>query len=365
MKIYNKTLRKGYKLLRTGKHGKVISLLEPKVPLFLENYNFYYFLGAACYHTGDMGGAETYLKRAIQVNRKSEDPRLFLAGVYLKKKDTTEAVRIWLGLLDLNPGNKKAKKGLNKIRRISDQEILNTFLDSGNFAPFLPRTRKLIPGEILITFAAALILIALYATMSYWLPLLPKSQKDSRENLSLLYKEIENNQFLNEEKSQDTVYILSEKEVRESLKKAQELFDQYRDNEARVEINRLKYSNASEEIKQKAQMLEGYLHDPDITSLTGNFSYRDVANNPELYENCLVLWKGKISNLSYNEEGMIFDFLVGYEKSQILEGIVGVLITFPVQLDSAYPLEMLAKVKLTNQGTIRLQAIAVHNIIEQ
>ena len=364
MKIYNKTLRKAQKYLKSGKYNKVIALLEPKVPLFIENYHFYYFLGSACYHSGDMGGAETYLKRAIQVNRKAEEPRLFLAAVYLKKKDTTEAVRIWLGLLDLNPSNRKAKKGLNRIRRISDQDLLIIFLDAGKFSSFLPRTKKIIPNGFTYTIILLILVFSLYCTSSLWLSALPKEEHNRRNDLSLLYKDIDKKNISETEESADTHFTLSEKEITETLKNAQSLFDQYRDNEARKEINLLKYSNASESVKQKAILLEGYLKDPDITSISGFYRYKDIMGKSYLYENCLVLWKGKISNLIFLDSGMQFDFLVGYEQSRILEGIVPVRIDFPVSLDPAYPLELLARVIVENDSVIRLQAISVHNIIE-
>ena len=86
MKIYNKTLKKAYRYLRAGKNGKVVSLLEPKVPMFLENYQFYYILGVACLRNGDTGGADTYLKRAVQVDRNAVAPRLFPGRIGTQKK---------------------------------------------------------------------------------------------------------------------------------------------------------------------------------------------------------------------------------------------------------------------------------------
>ena len=364
MKIYNKTLKKGHKLLRTGHYGNVISLLEPKVPLFLENYNFYYFLGAACYLTGDMGGAETYLKRAVQVNRKAEDPRLFLAAVYLKKKDTTEAVRIWLGLLDLNPSNRKAKKGLNKIRKIEDQDVLNVYLDSGNFSSILPRTANRIPKWVNVALILILMIGTLYLSSSFWIPLFNQVKQPSRGNLDRLYQNLDSSFLSPEPSEEDVIFILSEGEIRDSLKKAQFLFDEYKDNEARVEINRLKRSNASEEVKKKAMMLEGFLKEPDITSITGSYTYKDIRENQALYENCFILWRGRFTNLRYNEDNILFDFLIGYDKSQVLEGIITVSVSFPVNLDPSYPLELLGQVKIQEDKSILLQAIAVHNIIE-
>ena len=363
MKIYNKTLKKAHRYLKAGHYSRVISLLEPKVPLFIENYHFYYFLGTSCFYSGDMGGAETYLKRAIQVNRKAVDPRLFLAAVYLKKKDTTEAVRIWLGLLELDPTEKKAKKGLNKIRKISDPDDLSIFLDSGRFASMLPRTRKAVPTGVSALILISLILSALYLTAPRWLNSLGDIRKTGRENLTALYKSIDPEEIKNSE-SADALFILDEKEIRLTLKKAQDLFDQYRDNESRREINRLKYSNASEQVKQKALLLEGYLKNPDITTISGSFTYAEIYQNPRLYENCYILWKGRFSNLNYNDDLIQFDFLVGYEKSQVLEGIVPVQVSFPVKLDTAYPLELLGRIEIINEKAIRLQAVAVHNIIE-
>ncbi len=363
MKIYNKTLKKAHNYLKSGQFSRVISLLEPKVPLFIENYHFYYLLGVSCFYSGDIGGAETYLKRAIQVNRKAEEPRLFLASVYLKKKDTTEAVRIWLGLLDLNPACKKAKKGLNRIRRISDQELLNTFLDKGSFSFILPRTKRWLPGWVPLALALLFTLIVLYLSSSQWFPLLNSYQKPNRENLPYLYKEITDDGIKSNTAFQYE-FVLTEDEIKKSLKLAQQLFDDFRDNEARKEINRLKKSNAGEQVKLKAQMLESYLKEPDITTLKSHFTYEEIIRTPHLYENCSILWKGRFSNLSCTDEKIEFDFLIGYEDSKVLKGIVPVTVNYPVSLDPSYPLELLGTVEVLPDNSIRLHAVAVHNIIE-
>ena len=364
MKIYNKTLKKAYKQLKSAQYNRVISLLEPKVPLFIENYHFYYFLGISCYYSGDTGGAETYLKRAIQVNRKAEDPRLFLAAVYLKKKDTTEAVRIWLGLLDMNPACKKAKRGLNKIRKISDQDLLNTFLDKGKFAFILPRTKKLLPVWVPAALVLLILLITLYLFSPRWIPLINNLQKPTRENLPYLYKDLPEDQIQSSAAMQHE-FVLNEDEIKKTLKLAQKLFDEFKDNEARVEINHLKYSNAGEQVIQKAKMLESYLKEPDITSIKSHFSYEDIIHSPYLYENCSILWKGRLSNLSYTDDSIEFDFLIGYEDSKVLKGIVPVSLNFPVPLDPSYPLELLGTIEVLPDSSIRLHAVAVHNIIEQ
>jgi len=364
MKIYNKTLKKAYRYLRSGKDGKVIALLEPKVPLFLENFHFYYILGVACFRSGDTGGAETYLKRAVQVNRKAPEPRLYLAAVSLRKKDTAGAVRLWLGILDSSPKNRCAIRGLNRIRKITDQETLVAYLDRGRFAPFLPRIRKPLPWWIYVFLFLLAAGGGLYGSRGSWLPLLEQAGRESRENLTSLYREVVEKGDLHSDSPEGILFNLTDEEIVAALKGAQASFNEYRDNEARREINRIVYSNASESVKQKARLLEGYLKAPDMTSFSGNVSFRDVSAEPYLYNGCHVLWKGRLSNLAFSDAGQSFDFLVGYETAQVLEGIVPVVLDFQVRLDPAFPLELLGEVQVLDDRSFRIRGLSVHNIIE-
>ena len=241
--------------------------------------------------------------------------------------------------------------------------MLNTFLDKGKFQFILPRTRRRLPAWFPLACLLLFTLSILYLTSSQWLPLLSSFKKPNRENLPYLYKEISDDAIKSSTASQYE-FILTEEEITDSLKLAQQLFDDFRDNEARKEINRLKKSNAGEQVKIKAQMLESYLKEPDITSLKSHFSYEEIVQTPHLYENCSILWKGKFSNLSYTDERIEFDFLIGYEDSKVLKGIVPVTVNYPVSLDPSYPLELLGTVEILPDNSIRLHAVAVHNIIE-
>ena len=120
MKINNKDLKKAFAMVKVKKYPQAIRFLEPKVPLFLEDELFYYFLGVSCFHTGDIGGSEFYLKRSLQVNHDNVDSRLYLAAIQLKKKDQANAARLWLNILDIEPDNKIAQRGLNKLKKIKD-----------------------------------------------------------------------------------------------------------------------------------------------------------------------------------------------------------------------------------------------------
>ena len=54
------------------KYNDVITLLEPNTIQYRDSFTFYLYLGMACLHTGDIGGATTYFQRARQI--KMRDP---------------------------------------------------------------------------------------------------------------------------------------------------------------------------------------------------------------------------------------------------------------------------------------------------
>jgi tetratricopeptide (TPR) repeat protein len=363
MKIYNKTLKKAYRYLRAGKNGKVVSLLEPKVPMFLENYQFYYILGVACLRNGDNGGADTYLKRAVQVDRNAVAPRLFLATLALRKKDTTEAVRIWLGILDIEPSCPQAKRGLEKIRKISDSEGMDAFLRRGRFAPLLPRIRPPIPLWTALIPVVLLLAYGGFAFRDNLTNLFDRDPVPSREGLAHMFNDLKK-ETLVEQEPQGFIFNMSEDQILSALKTAQSFFDAYQDDRARVEINRILYSNASENIKQRARILASYLKEPDFTDFENLFEYASVKANPYLYDGCYIRWKGRMSNLEMKDPGMNFDFLVGYETAQLLEGIVPVYTDFQVRLDSALPLEILGKIEVQDRERFTIRISSVRNTVE-
>ena len=125
------------------------------------------------------------------------------------------------------------------------------------------------------------------------------------------------------------------------------------------EINRLLLSNADNSTKQKAELLSSYITVPDFTTLKTNFSYQDFIIEPELYNNCYIHWKGRLSNLIITESLITFDFLVGYDGKKILEGIIPVTLDFGARIDSDFPIEVLGKIKKTNNQYI-IEAVSVH-----
>ena len=107
------------------KYNDVITLLEPNTIQYRDSFTFYLYLGMACLHTGDIGGATTYFQRARQI--KMRDPELLVAqaALHLRRGDTHQAVEYYLEALEYAPSHRLARKSLDFIRKGSDPETIS------------------------------------------------------------------------------------------------------------------------------------------------------------------------------------------------------------------------------------------------
>jgi hypothetical protein len=159
------------------------------------------------------------------------------------------------------------------------------------------------------------------------------------------------------------MYILTRDQAVNLYDKALSLFTVYRDEAAKININRILESNASESIKNKSRLLLEYMEPPGFDSFkqNDNSSYTDVKNEPALYRDVHVIWRGMAVNIDVTEEYTSFDFLVGYDTRRTLEGIVKVFFSSPVSINSERPLEVLGKIKIDSSYTdISIEGVAIH-----
>jgi hypothetical protein len=158
-------------------------------------------------------------------------------------------------------------------------------------------------------------------------------------------------------------YILTRKEALDLYETGRRLFTANRDEAAKANLNRLIESNASDSLKNKARLLISYTEVPGFDNLKDRFSFAEVRQDPILYRDCYVIWRGMATNLNAGESSAAFDFLIGYDTRTKLEGIVRVNFDFSVPLDPERPLEVLGRViPISEAGEegIRLEGIALH-----
>ncbi len=351
-----RTLKKARRLYLRRRYPELITFLEPQVFLFRQSYHYFYLLGMSCLYTGDYAGAHSYLRRALDIEEKT-DALLGVAAVTLRRRQPDEALRTYLDILDLDNGNRRAKRALQWIKEIeSPDEIVQWFQDK-RFHKILPSRGFAIPPLVWVAFLAVLLAFAAVVLVR----VLPEVElfrsRDVRPGSELLH--VSRSEDVLAMDHAETEIVLTEREAQALIRQVGDLFNAGRDNMVRRELNRIALSNASGVIKTRAELLRDYLREPEFTTMTDSFTLREVTRNPLLHHEVFVRWRGRTANLDITEERIRFDLLVGYHRGQVLEGIVPVELGFAVLLDPDQAIEVIGRVVLTGNGDFRLDGTRV------
>ena len=351
-------LKRASRLYRSGRYPQVIRLLEPQVFRYRQNHLYYYLIGMACLQTGDLGGAATYLKRSVDLKDGNRDAHLGLAIIHLKRHELSVAIQYLLTILDEDPGDRRARKILSIVQKYTGLDQTEVLSESPRLIRLL-RTRTRFSKSLLLIPAAILIMaIGTYAFRHQIVGLFSRDSARSEEAAFFDLRDIDDIVAT----GGDHRIILTEDEIRRVFRDAKLYFSSYRDNLSLREINRLLISNASLPVKEQARTLKGLITPPDFTTITDSFEYQEVVANPLLYDQCYIVWSGKISNLEITTEMIRFDFLVGYERNTVLEGIVPVVLDFAATLESGMPLEVLGEVSIQVDDSISIRGISIHKL---
>jgi tetratricopeptide (TPR) repeat protein len=353
-------LNKALGLMHGGNYDSAIKMLESEVFRYQESFQYYHLLGLCCLYVGDFGGVFTYFNRAKNIKFRETGPLLGLALYFLKRGDTERAVDLYLDVQDIDEKNKIAEKALSVIRKSAGGEELSAWTQSRkarSLYPPIPAAR--FNRTLLIAPLAALVCAALAAGgIAFFRNREPKFSRAGLENSVLA----------NDERSAPVEtggsyrYILTGGEVIDLYNEARVFFNDYRDEKAKYNLNRILESNASPAIKNKAGLLKSYTAVPGFDSLKDFFGYTEVAAEPVLYRDCYVVWKGMAANVAQAEHSASFDLLVGYDTRRIMEGAVNVTLSFPAEVNASAPLEVLGKIALLPGDRFMLEAVGIHQL---
>ena len=354
-------LTQARQLFRRRRFSQVIRLLESQVFRYRNHAEFYALLGSACLHTGDLGGAESYLRRAEQLNEDDIATQLGLAAICFRRGQIEEALAGWLKVIDLDPGNRKARHALDALRKAANWEgsaVNASAIKYKNILPSLPPSRRALIAPLSILCLIG-VLIAGYF---FLLPRIRRS-RTSRPGVEQIALSPERSLIEQADGTQELL-MLSEQQISAAFDSIKAHLLDYRDNLAMREINRLLSSNASVYVKEKARLMKTFVQDPDLSTVTDPFPYLEVRDDPILYNDCFVVWKGKVANVRIGDERIDFDLLIGYEDETELLGLVPVDLSFAASVNNGDGLEVLGQVRVES-GRIRLRGISIHRLYKK
>ena len=351
-------------LMNRRQFNKAIIMLESRRDFYEGVFDYYLILAVACLYAGDTGAASSYFQRARKIKLTSTTLLIGQAAIFLKRGDTARAIQYYMEVLDNEPANKIALSALEFIRESGDYGTICRWVDTGKIEQFYPPlgVNPLKIAGIVLPIAACILGVFVVFTVSTHIH---PPVTGSRADLSSLVLSVDERKNAEAAASDAGThkYTLSARQISSSYEKALSYFQDYRDNAAQVEINRILNSNASNLVKRNAHTLMGYIEEPSFDTVKDSPSYQDVQAAPELYMDCWVVWSGRISDAVQEGSAYSCNLLVGYETMQKIEGIVPLKFAVPPVLESAKPLRVLAKIS-SDGGKLCLIGRAVHQDVK-
>jgi len=360
-------LTKAARFARQGNYDAAIKTLEIEANRYYGSSTYYYLLGVSYLRSNIFGMALTYLRLAAE-QKKARDPRalLGLAALYLNHGDTDKAVDLYLEVQAIDASNKIAKRALAIIKRHPSPDEISAWIDSGRLSTLFPPIPRADPARstVVLGAASAAAGILLILGIVFQAGLLSRLPDGHARELPAGFEIHRGAAELPRQSGDAYHFALTASQVRENLEEARALFLAYRDEAARVRLNRVLESNALEPEKNMATLLLSYLEVPGFGTIHADdlFTYSQVAREPFLFRDTHVIWRGTARNLDRQPNATSFDLLVGdYDTRRILEGIARVDYNFAIPINPDFPVEILGRViPVSGQMGFRIQGIAIN-----
>jgi len=355
-------LNKAATLAKRRKYEEALKILKDEEDRYNGFFKYYYLCAVICLHSGSFVQAHEYFHLARQIKMKDPSTLLGLALCCLREMKTARALDYYLDVQEADPKNIIAKRALAAIRKNSDSEALSEWMTPARLEKLYPpipgpalSPRTIVTAVLALVVAVILVFGILVAARVLPNPFKKRSERPTSE---FVLSRQERSEAV--EVGGSYSYILTRDQATSLYDKALSLFTEYRDEEAKINLNRILESNASDGIKSKSRLLMSYMEVPgfDTFKRNANPSFSDVVKEPVLYRDVHVIWRGMATNIEVTDGQTRFDFLVGYDTRRVLEGIVRVTFNVPVSINSERPLEVLGKIK--PDADIVLEGVAIY-----
>jgi len=359
-------LNKAASLAKKKNYESALKILKDEEDRYYGSFKYYYLYAVICLHSGSFVEAHENFNLARKIKMKDPDTMLGLASLYLKRLNTVQAVDYYLDVQEIDPDNKTAKNALSIIKKYSAPETFSDWMTPARLSKLFPPVPspalnvKTIVNIFLLFSAACLITYMILAALQIVPgPFKPKDKRPVSEyELSISER---NNPVQTGGYFQTTP--LTQDQVIDLYNEALSFFADYRDEKAKININKILLSNASESIKTRARFMKDNMSAPGFHNFNekDNVSFTQVRAEPAVYQDVFVLWKGMARNVELANGYTFFDLIVSYDTRTIMEGIVTVVLENPERISTERDLEVLGKIVLDNSvNGFRVEGAAIH-----
>jgi hypothetical protein len=348
-------LRQAERLFAEQRYADLVKHLAPQIFLFRSDARYYYLLGLASLYIGDQSGAHSYLLRGKDLDPLNLDLQIALAITHLGRKEEPQALQILVGIQDRHPTNTRAVQILDLLKQASEKvdwpeqirlgKLRHLYPRPGfNWRPWLKRGGYALGGLGLL----ALLGLLVYGITTLVTSWQPPSRPESIEPASAVQPSpsttaVDDRRFgvLPDAKPR---FQLSSKEIDSLSREVTTAFREYRDNKARVLVNRLMQSNASLNIKERMRGLANHFKDPGFVNFRDNYPIEAILEDSLLHAGVFVMWRGKLADVVKGQTAITFNLLVGYESSPVVKATVPVSLDFAADVNAGEAIELIGQV---------------------
>lgn len=176
-----------------------------------------------------------------------------------------------------------------------------------------------------------------------------------------------NPNLLEKPKEYNLKYSYNEAEIKEKFERIKSNILKNRAVDAQIEINQVKLSNASANVKGKVGLLESFITQPDYALFKNIVNLDDVlteqkSGHPLLYNNVFILWDGRIVNLAVNKEDIKFNLIIGDESKGIINAIIPVVFKKAVILKNNDKIRVFGRLNAESNNIFIEGLFAIKNV---
>ncbi len=162
----NKIINKSIYYYNSKKYSQAIKLLEKEIFFYKNYYLYHYVLGMSYLRIGNLGNAQTYLKKAYTLNPSESNIKQAIAILLVSQGKEEKAIQIWLKMIEENQEVDRSELSLEIIRKNPIKG--SAFFKNSNLYEKLFPTIKAIPDKnstklIIIIIIGGIVFISMLA----------------------------------------------------------------------------------------------------------------------------------------------------------------------------------------------------------